>query len=816
MSLRLKLPLGIFATCLSCCLLLSEASSISANAQDSSLQNREATEEESLAFLEQYPESHLLVRHSANHREAGLRPISEHYSILKSGAARSSAHRYSIAGTFSPQLDQGRPLINLPNATVPSPPPVDRLEPIESLTPGTGAGIIVAIVDSGLDLMHEDFRNPDGTTRVKWYFASGFSPSGNHPELEEAYGCNDEETPCRIYDAAEINAYLLGPGIPSDFPKDKNGHGTHVASLAAANGLASPSYIWVGTAPLADLIIAQVGSSDGTADPADVLIGTKFSLDRAKDADQPIVANLSLGSGFGARSAESSIGGVLAELAAEGPGRIIVVASGNLGGLYGPEEYPYPTPLGDHTQIDIPSGSSVDVPLVVDSEDPVISGNVSLWGTYSLGQALGIQLFENDVAVSPLVSLGRAYNHSLESGPDIRLSNARYSSDDEKDNENSISLQISGSWSIDSRYSLRFTGNGNAHLWISSSGNMLAVLPAATKATTVSIPAAHHELIAVGSVLDRNTWNYSGSTSPIEISNHGSLPAVPGTVSPYSGAGPSTDGYIRPDVLAPGAYVIGSMSRDATPATSPDSIFTSLADCPAGGGFCKVIDGNHGISSGTSMASPMVAGVAALLLAENPKLTQAEVQGILRASTVPPPGGSPSYEQIGAGLIDVEIAMAVLHQAEGAGEPDLTASRIIHSTSQVSPDSGFGVETLVILRDADNAPADAIQNWDVTLTGGTLIAPPVRLAAGTWSVRWQPTPAKEAASTIVIKDSNSDFAMSGTIQASPDPRMPLGIAQASGGCTIAPFKGAQPSQKLLWLSIAFLLLLVYRGKHAGR
>lgn len=122
----------------------------------------------------------------------------------------------------------------------------------------TGKGAIVAILDTGIDWRHPDFRKPDGKTRIKFLWDQ-FDKTG--PEPKEVRGGGGTE-----YTEDQINAALAGAGTVNSF--DRNGHGTHVAGSAAGNGRATgggfPTGTFTGMAPEADLIIVKHGDDRGS------------------------------------------------------------------------------------------------------------------------------------------------------------------------------------------------------------------------------------------------------------------------------------------------------------------------------------------------------------------------------------------------------------------------------------------------------------------------------------------------------------------------------------------------------------------------
>ncbi|MBL0103976.1 MAG: S8 family serine peptidase [Bacteroidetes bacterium] len=97
----------------------------------------------------------------------------------------------------------------------------------------TGNGVIMGIIDSGLDLNHPDFKDSTGHTRVKWLWDMTKPVASNTP----SYGYGQE------WSGADIDAGLA----TSHTGEDQFGHGTYVTGIAAGNGLATGN--WRGVAP---------------------------------------------------------------------------------------------------------------------------------------------------------------------------------------------------------------------------------------------------------------------------------------------------------------------------------------------------------------------------------------------------------------------------------------------------------------------------------------------------------------------------------------------------------------------------------------
>jgi subtilisin family serine protease len=125
---------------------------------------------------------------------------------------------------------------------------------------GRGANVIVAVIDSGIDIFHESFVKADGTSRILelWDQNEGLVGGVLGPG---PWG--------RLYSQQDINrALAANPRMPFQ-SKDTTGHGTHVAGIAAGSGRqddrCSPPGRYAGVAPDADLVIVKRNSTEDLA-----------------------------------------------------------------------------------------------------------------------------------------------------------------------------------------------------------------------------------------------------------------------------------------------------------------------------------------------------------------------------------------------------------------------------------------------------------------------------------------------------------------------------------------------------------------------
>ncbi len=158
----------------------------------------------------------------------------------------------------------------------------------------SGKDVLVACLDSGVDIFHPDFRKPDGTTRILSLWdqtLSGQPPAGF--------------TIGREFSEADINAALEN-GTFASF--DTSGHGTAVLGIMAGNGLASSDNI-VGVAPKAGILVVKLGNPNNQGFPrtTQLMLAVDYAIRKAIDFGKPLVINISFGNNYGDHNGETIV-----------------------------------------------------------------------------------------------------------------------------------------------------------------------------------------------------------------------------------------------------------------------------------------------------------------------------------------------------------------------------------------------------------------------------------------------------------------------------------------------------------------------------
>lgn len=502
--------------------------------------------------------------------------------------------------------------------------------------PYTGKGVVVGLIDSGVEYGHLAFRETDGTgLRIKAVWEQS-SILGTPPE-KFGYGV-EHRTPeailGSIYDT--ISTY----------------HGSHTMGIAAGGDMTSPYY---GIAPEAEIVYVSFNNDDAAITDA-----IEYIFDYADEVDKPCVINMSLGSHTGPHNGTSVLDKYIDSVT--GPGRVIVGAAGNEGEyrLHATETFSETdTQLKsmltfakgvshNYHYLDIwgSAGDDIKVKICVaqslkgnitytsptfDTSDPDLSPVVKATFIDEVGMTASIIIKGevNPINGQPHVMVecqveeiadGRVPGIIVEGAPGQQVDIWNYSGHE-------------------------FSSNGKSG-WTEG-----------TLAGTVGeIGGTAHTIIPVGSYDARETIPWTSGGYSVWSEN---FVYDADNRSVFSSCGPTADGRVSPSVLAPGNPVISAINRYYYQAMGVD-LYTMT------NGMSTNSEGVHsyyGYNSGTSMSAPMVAGTIALMLEANPGLSPSEIREIIEqtAETDDFMGELPNNEY-GAGRLNalecVKLAVA--------------------------------------------------------------------------------------------------------------------------------------------------------------
>ena len=156
----------------------------------------------------------------------------------------------------------------------------------------TGKGILVGVVDSGVDFFHPDFRNEDGSSRILRLWDQ--SINGNPPE---GYTRGTEYTKEEIDEALVLGETEGRRLVPS---RDVSGHGTAVLGIAVGNGTVSEG-VNRGVAYESDLLVVKMGNAGENSFPrtTELMEGIDYLVRQAAALGKPIAINISFGNNYG-------------------------------------------------------------------------------------------------------------------------------------------------------------------------------------------------------------------------------------------------------------------------------------------------------------------------------------------------------------------------------------------------------------------------------------------------------------------------------------------------------------------------------------
>lgn len=453
-----------------------------------------------------------------------------------------------------------------------------------------GKGVLVGLLDTGIDYRNPDFHKSDGSSRIKYIWDM------KHPGTPPAgfsFGTECDENSIARAQCPE---------------RDVEGHGTHVAGIAAGNGRSStPPFI--GVAPNADLIAVS-----SELDTDTILAGWKYMVDKAHELKEPIVINSSFGSEIGPHDGTEPESRAIDDLS--GPGVVFVSSAGNEANQ------------GMHTSGTVTQGASASITVTAHGGPADLMFAVF----YPSSDKMSAELTNTATGETfgPV-----EYDHTLNAQQSTDgITRVSIDATPWDATHHSVLVEVSrpknadpvtGTWRL-TLTGTQVAGSARYDAWLPQGTDGLQVFSNPDESDTVAAPADAREGIAVGNYITRLSWtDVTGATHALcDVSPCPFGPAQLGDLAYYSSMGPTADGREKPDLSAPGTLIVSSLSADAPVCGSEDS----YESCLLGTGIYA--DGKHYVASGTSMSAPHVTGTVALMLQIDPSLQPDQIDTILR------------------------------------------------------------------------------------------------------------------------------------------------------------------------------------------
>ncbi|MBI4367636.1 MAG: S8 family serine peptidase, partial [Deltaproteobacteria bacterium] len=497
--------------------------------------------------------------------------------------------------------------------------------------PYNGSGVIVGLVDSGIDCRHADFQDSNNATRLLAYWDQAGTGSG--------------VTEIKNSDGREYTGIALSDGTCASSPEtDSAGHGTHVAGIAV-----SKHATFLGAAPGANIVAVLNGAGDaesGGSFSTHVVDAVNYIFRKAQSqaTKRPAVVNLSLGTSLGAHDDtslfEQGLNALLKASGVDKKGRAIVTAAGNE--RFSSADSGAGTFAGIHATVNHTAATKAfDFKIRNSSAALTTFGGVTvdIWLTAASSCAVQVDAYSASSKTTPLIDMEaveKGGSTAASANTDNKLQIALDFTDSNNANngkQHAVAkiTKVSGASVDGTNYSfdLVFSGTCKGDAWLYPDNTAfvdfrkVAALPGTTNDRgysyvdgdsdrTMTIPGTASGVIAVGSFMGRGTWTDINGTSHDQTSTSEGTGGTVGNISLFSSLGPTADDRVKPDIAAPGEPIISTTASNVSPSTSLKG------------------DATHHKMEGSSMAAPHVTGTVALMLQRNGCLTPTEIKAALK------------------------------------------------------------------------------------------------------------------------------------------------------------------------------------------
>ena len=600
----------------------------------------------------------------------------------------------------SPMMDLVRPAVG-----------ADRVLAGTGLSrPYTGRGVVVGIIDSGFDYTHPDFYDGvSGELRIRRVWEQGYD--GGTPPEGFTYGCEFDTADEILTAAGDVTT---------------NSHGTHVAGIAAG---ADNSLGYAGIAPDADIVLVSMAGAE-TENNVNLSDAIAYIYGYAESVGKPCVINMSLGNQSGPHDGTSTFDVIADGL--QGPGRLIVGSVGNFGAgkLHASKDFAGGRPDTLRTFIDYKNSLSPQT----------AGGDIEIWGEPGMELTVNVMTYNTSrLTVGGTMTVGTAAGDASEAEASLRNAVGDMMAFAEVSPLNGkphvlVSSAVTG---LRSGYEIGIeivsSSAGTVNVWADGSsvaltGNGLDGWADGDDSMSLAeIGGTGNKIISVGAYTTRESLD----TENMGVVETGE---TVGAIASFSSQGPTVDGRVKPDVTAPGCYVVSSVSsNDGSLASYPIAAYYEWNGA----------NRYYAYMQGTSMASPVVAGVVATWLEANPNLSPDDVRGILRSTSVAdgftgdiPASGDNVW---GYGKIDAWAGITeAISLASGIGCIEVAecgglSVRLASGSLSVSGDTGGSPAEVSVVR-ADGVCVSRCTLDAAEVASGAFVAMP-QLPSGVYLVR---------------------------------------------------------------------------------
>lgn len=445
-----------------------------------------------------------------------------------------------------------------------------------------GDKALIALIDTGVDVLHEAFRDAAGNTRIVALWNQKAASAGASPKQVDPAAFTQDYG--RLYQTAELQQ-MIGGQIPTPAAlRDPQKHGTHVASIAAGRAVGGFAG---GIAPEAKIIVVIPDMVTEPGDPPSIgysnshVDALTFIRATAEMLALPVAVNVSLGMNAGAHDGSSTLEAGFDQFSGGGrdPGFVVVKSAGNERGHKG---HAFAAAMqGGISQI---VWDSAATPREIDYLEAWFDGF----------DDIAFTLIDPTGQRSGTVSAAGTQESATLGGNHCQLSLTRTHRDN---GDNLLVITIvpdpqmiqPGEWRLEMQ-GLATPGGGKVHAWVERDPHRaIAFASGDNDEMTLSIPGTADTVITVAAC----------------------EPRLPLRLTDSSSWGLTRDSRAKPDLCAPGQDIIAALANTANhQASVPDT--------------------------GTSMAAPHVTGAVALLfsrLHKTPGKVQVNARQVQKALT---------------------------------------------------------------------------------------------------------------------------------------------------------------------------------------